>query len=62
MSQSATAALVFAPPVAPPLAVDFHGGRLTSDGGWPWVAVAEADQVLGLCAAFILRFKSARMH
>ena len=34
MDQSATAALVFAPPVALPLAVDFRGGRLTSDGGW----------------------------
>jgi hypothetical protein len=32
-----------------PLAVDFHGGRLTSDGGWTWVA--EADQALGLCPA-----------
>jgi hypothetical protein len=49
MPQSATAALVFAPPAALPLAVDFQGGRLTSDGGWTWVA--EADQVLGLCAA-----------
>jgi hypothetical protein len=49
MSQSATAALIFAPPVALPLAVDFRGGRLTSDGGWSWVA--EADQALGLCAA-----------
>jgi hypothetical protein len=49
MPQSATAALVFAPPATLPLAVDFLGGRLTSDGGWPWVA--EADQVLGLCAA-----------
>lgn len=49
MTQSATAALRFAPPVAPPLAVDFQGGRLTSDGGWTWVA--EADQALGLCPA-----------
>lgn len=49
MNQSATASLVFAPPVALPLAVDFLGGRLTSDGGWPWVA--EADQALGLCPA-----------
>jgi hypothetical protein len=31
------------------LVVDFHGGRLTSDGGWTWVA--EADQALGLTAA-----------
>lgn len=49
MSQSATAALVFAPPATLPLAVDFLGGRLTSDGGWPWVA--EADAALGLCTA-----------
>ena len=49
MSQSATAALVFAPPAPLPLAVDFQGGRLTSDGGWSWVA--EADAALGLTAA-----------
>jgi hypothetical protein len=49
MSQFATSPLVFAPPVALPLAVDFQGGRLTSDGGWPWVA--EADAALGLSAA-----------
>jgi hypothetical protein len=39
----------FAPPAPLPLAVDFRGGRLTSDGGWAWVA--EADTVLGLTAA-----------
>ncbi len=49
MDQSATAALAFAPPVPVPLHVDFLGGRLTSDGGWSWVA--EADAVLGLTAA-----------
>jgi Transposase DDE domain group 1 len=49
MNQSATAALAFAPPGALPLAVDFLGGRLTSDGGWSWVA--EADAALGLCPA-----------
>ena len=49
MNQSATAPLRFAPPVTLPLQVDFLGGRLTSDGGWPWVA--EADAALGLCAA-----------
>jgi hypothetical protein len=32
-----------------PLDVDFLGGRLTSDGGWAWVA--EADTALGLTAA-----------
>lgn len=46
MSQSATAPLVFAPLVELPLTVDFQGGRLTSDGGWCWVA--EADTALGL--------------
>src|SRR5690349_7994292 len=49
MSQSATAALTFAPPVPLPLVADFLGGRLTSDGGWAWAA--EADAALGLTAA-----------
>jgi hypothetical protein len=49
VSQSATAALTFAPPAPVPLAVDFLGGRLTSDGGWSWVA--EADAALGVTAA-----------
>jgi hypothetical protein len=31
------------------LEVDFEGGRLTSDGGLPWLG--EADAALGLCAA-----------
>jgi hypothetical protein len=48
MDQSATPALTFAPSVAVPLTVDFQGGRLTSDGGWCWVAKADAD--LGLSA------------
>jgi hypothetical protein len=49
MDQSATAVLAFAPPSPLPLTVDFLGGRLTSDGGWAWVA--EADAALGLTAA-----------
>jgi hypothetical protein len=49
VDQSATAAMTFAPPAPLPLAVDFLGGRLTSDGGWAWVA--EADAALGLTAA-----------
>jgi hypothetical protein len=49
MDQSATAPLRFAPPAALPLEVDFRGGRLTSDGGWSWVA--EADAALGLTVA-----------
>jgi hypothetical protein len=32
-----------------PLAAGFDAGRLTSDGGLPWLA--EADRALGLCAA-----------
>jgi hypothetical protein len=48
MTQSATDPLSFAPPVALPLTVDFQGGRLTSDGGWCWVA--EADTDMGLSA------------
>ena len=58
MTQSATAALVFAPPVACRLEVDFRGGRLTSDGGWSWVA--EADQTLGLCDALAMAIPDHR--
>jgi hypothetical protein len=48
VSESATSPLRFA--VAPlPLAVDFLGGRLTSDGGL--ALVREADAALGLCEA-----------
>src|SRR5215217_2157169 len=43
MDQSATELLTFAPPVDLPLTVDFQGGRLTSDGGWCWVAEADVD-------------------
>lgn len=42
MDQSATEVLTFAPPTGLPLTVDFQGGRLTSDGGWCWVAEADA--------------------
>lgn len=49
MPQSATATPTFAPPAPLPLAVDFLGGRLTSDGGLAWVA--NADAALGLTAA-----------
>lgn len=48
-SDSATPALAFATPTALPLAATFDGGRLTSDGGLPWLG--EADAALGLCAA-----------
>lgn len=46
MPQSAIAAVSFALPTPLPLVADFLGGRLTSDGGWPWVAEADGD--LGL--------------
>ena len=50
MNQSATPAIRFAVPVPLPLEASFDGGRLTSDGGLPWLGEAEA--ALGLCAAF----------
>jgi hypothetical protein len=49
MPQSAIPPVSF-PALGPvPLDVDFLGGRLTSDGGLPWLA--EADAALGLCDA-----------
>jgi hypothetical protein len=48
MPQSATAAIAFPARGPVPLDVDFLGGRLTSDGGLPWLA--EADAALGLTA------------
>jgi hypothetical protein len=47
MSQSSAAPLIVAAPAGLPLTVQFDGGRLTSDGGLPWLA--EADAALGLC-------------
>lgn len=41
---SATPAYVFATPTSVPLHAAFDGGRLTSDGGLPWLA--EADTAL----------------
>lgn len=46
---SATPTVPFAT-VPLPLAATFDGGRLTSDGGLPWLA--EAETALGLCATF----------
>ena len=45
---SATPSYTFATPTSVPLHAAFDGGRLTSDGGLPWLA--EADHALGLCA------------
>ena len=50
MSQSATPVIRFPGSAALPLAASFDGGRLTSDGGLPWLE--QADGALGLCAAF----------
>jgi hypothetical protein len=50
MSQSATPVYAFSGLASLPLEASFDGGRLTSDGGLPWLA--EADAALGLCAAF----------
>jgi Transposase DDE domain group 1 len=50
MAESATPPLQFAVPAPLPLEASFDGGRLTSDGGLPWLGEAEA--ALGLCAAF----------
>jgi hypothetical protein len=50
MSQSATPVLRFAVPAPLSLEASFDGGRLTSDGGLPWLD--QADTALGLCAAF----------
>ncbi len=50
MSQSATPVFRFADLAALPLEASFDGGRLTSDGGLPWLD--QAETALGLCAAF----------
>jgi hypothetical protein len=47
---SATPVHTFATSTALPLLAAFDGGRITSDGGLPWLAEAEA--ALGVCAAF----------
>lgn len=44
---SATPSYAFATPTPVPLHAAFDGGRLTSDGGLPWLA--EADAALSLC-------------
>ncbi len=47
--QSATASYAFATSTALALEAAFDGGRLTSDGGLPWLA--EAEGAVGICAA-----------
>ena len=48
MHNSATSGATFPTPTPLPLQAAFDGGRLTSDGGLPWLA--QADAALGLCA------------
>jgi Transposase DDE domain group 1 len=50
MSQSATAVYRVPVPAALPFEASFDGGRLTSDGGLPWLD--QAENLLGLCAVF----------
>ena len=50
MSTACATATVTCATTPLPLTAAFDGGRLTSDGGLPWLA--EADAALGLCAAF----------
>ena len=50
MSQSATPVHRFSGSASLPLEASFDGGRLTSDGGLPWLERAEA--ALGVCATF----------
>jgi hypothetical protein len=50
MLDSATATYSFATSTDRPLQATFDGGRLTSDGGLPWLVEAEAE--LGVCKAF----------
>ena len=46
-SQSATPTYAFASAMALALEATFDRGRLTADGGLPWLL--EADRALGLC-------------
>jgi hypothetical protein len=49
MSQATTESIRFDTSAGRPLEAAFDAGRLTSDGGLPWLA--EADRALGLCEA-----------
>ena len=50
MSECATGEYRFASEAGLPLLAAFDAGRVTSDGGLPWLAEAEAE--VGICAAF----------
>ena len=58
MGQCATGRYGFASRAALPLEVSFDGGRVTSDGGLPWLGEAEA--ATGICAAFAAQVKDWR--
>lgn len=61
--QSATETHTFATACGLALEAAFDGGRLTSDGGLPWLA--EADRALGLCAALaacVPEWRRAHIH
>ena len=58
MPQSATARVSFAVPARLPLEASFDGGRLTSDGGLPWLG--EAEEEVGVCAALAERIPEWR--
>jgi hypothetical protein len=61
MSQSATAPAISFPTLGPqPLQVDFLGGRLTSDGGLPWLA--EANAAVGLTTTLAAAAPDGRHH
>ncbi len=54
----ATSPAVMASPVVLPLHIEFEEERLTSDGGLPWLAGAEA--AVGVCAALAARLPDRR--
>jgi len=56
MSDSATTPIRFGTPTDLGLEAAFDGGRLTSDGGLPWLS--EADRELGLCGALAARVRA----
>ncbi len=56
--QSTTPRLCLGRGLPVPLEATFDAGRLTSDGGLPWLAAA--DQALGLCAAVAERIPDWR--
>ncbi len=61
LPNSAIPSYPFATPTALPLHAAFDGGRLTSDGGLPWLA--QADSAIGLCAliaSFVPEWRTRR--